>query len=78
IFSPMHQPFLNVYTISGLFTDDAGFDVCLGLQTLLELKCCVDLNSRALRLHRSEQELPFLDPAACSQCHHHDNNNKNM
>ncbi|XP_050963744.1 nuclear receptor-interacting protein 2 [Labeo rohita] len=57
--------------------EDATFDVCLGLQTLLELKCCVDLNSRVLRLHSTEQELPFLDPPACSQCHHHDNN-KNM
>ncbi|XP_065124561.1 nuclear receptor-interacting protein 2 [Paramisgurnus dabryanus] len=58
-------------------TEDSAFDVCLGLQTLLELKCCVDLNSRVLRLHSTEQELPFLDPPACSQCHHHDNN-KNM
>uniref|UniRef100_A0A673IKS1 Nuclear receptor-interacting protein 3-like n=1 Tax=Sinocyclocheilus rhinocerous TaxID=307959 RepID=A0A673IKS1_9TELE len=40
-------------------------------------QCCVDLNSRVLRLHSTEQELPFLDPPACSQCHHHDNN-KNM
>ncbi|XP_067282970.1 nuclear receptor-interacting protein 2 [Pseudorasbora parva] len=57
--------------------EDATFEVCLGLQTLLELKCCVDLNSRVLRLHSTEQELPFLDPPASSQCHHHDNN-KNM
>ncbi|XP_059361243.1 nuclear receptor-interacting protein 2-like [Carassius carassius] len=57
--------------------EDATFEVCLGLQTLLELKCCVDLNSRVLRIHSTEQELPFLDPPACSQCHHHDNN-KNM
>ncbi|XP_051974890.1 nuclear receptor-interacting protein 2-like [Xyrauchen texanus] len=56
--------------------EDATFEVCLGLQTLLELKCCVDLNSRVLRLHSTEEELPFLDPP-CSQCHHHDNN-KNM
>uniref|UniRef100_A0A672NKW0 Nuclear receptor-interacting protein 2-like n=1 Tax=Sinocyclocheilus grahami TaxID=75366 RepID=A0A672NKW0_SINGR len=40
-------------------------------------QCCVDLNSRVLRLHSTEQELPFLDPPACSQCHHHDSN-KNM
>uniref|UniRef100_A0A671MAY6 Nuclear receptor-interacting protein 2-like n=1 Tax=Sinocyclocheilus anshuiensis TaxID=1608454 RepID=A0A671MAY6_9TELE len=40
-------------------------------------QCCVDLNSRVLRLHSTKQELPFLDPPACSQCHHHDNN-KNM
>lgn len=57
--------------------EDATFEVCLGLQTLLELKCCVDLKSRVLRLHSPEQELPFLDAPACSQCHHHDNN-KNM
>ncbi|XP_059367191.1 nuclear receptor-interacting protein 2 [Carassius carassius] len=57
--------------------EDATFEVCLGLQTLLELKCCVDLNSRVLRLHSTEQELPFLDPPASSLCHHHDNN-KNM
>ncbi|KAA0721021.1 Nuclear receptor-interacting protein 2 [Triplophysa tibetana] len=57
--------------------EDATFEVSLGLQTLLELKCCVDLNSRVLRLHSTEQALPFLDSPACSQCHHHDNN-KNM
>ncbi|XP_026104354.1 nuclear receptor-interacting protein 2-like isoform X2 [Carassius auratus] len=57
--------------------EDATFELRLGLQTLLELKCCVDLNSRVLRLHSTEQELPFLDPPASSLCHHHDNN-KNM
>ncbi|XP_051976243.1 nuclear receptor-interacting protein 2-like [Xyrauchen texanus] len=57
--------------------EDDTFEVCLGLQTLLEIKCCVDLNSRVLHLYSTKEELPFLDPPVCSQCHHHDNN-KNM
>ncbi|XP_053346532.1 nuclear receptor-interacting protein 2 [Clarias gariepinus] len=58
-------------------TDDEAFELCLGLQTLLELKCCVDLNSRVLRLHSNGEELPFLETPTCSQCHHRDNN-KNL
>ncbi|XP_062374145.1 nuclear receptor-interacting protein 2 [Sardina pilchardus] len=58
-------------------TDDEAFELCLGLQTLLELKCCVDLDSRVLRLQASGEELPFLDASAHhSQCHH--DNNKNL
>ncbi|XP_063074033.1 nuclear receptor-interacting protein 2 [Engraulis encrasicolus] len=63
---------------SAQLTDDEGFDLCLGLQTLLELKCCVDLSSRVLRLQASGEEVPFLDVSSDqhSQCHH--DNNKNM
>ncbi|MCJ8736259.1 hypothetical protein PDJAM_G00256870 [Pangasius djambal] len=57
--------------------DDETFELSLGLQTLLELKCCVDLNSRVLRLHSSGEELPFLKTPTRSQCHHRDNN-KNL
>ncbi|XP_076862918.1 nuclear receptor-interacting protein 2 isoform X2 [Brachyhypopomus gauderio] len=56
---------------------DEAFDLCLGLQTLLDLKCCVDLNTRVLRLHNSGEELPFLETPACSRCHRHDSN-KNL
>ncbi|KAI5100223.1 nuclear receptor-interacting protein 2 [Silurus meridionalis] len=58
-------------------TDDETFELCLGLHTLLELKCCVDLNSRVLRLHSSGDELPFLETSTPRQCHHRDNN-KNL
>ncbi|MCI4382138.1 hypothetical protein PGIGA_G00260160 [Pangasianodon gigas] len=57
--------------------DDEAFELSLGLQTLLELKCCVDLNSRVLRLHSNGEELPFLKTPTRSQCHHRDNN-KNL
>ncbi|KAG7324212.1 hypothetical protein KOW79_012228 [Hemibagrus wyckioides] len=57
--------------------DDEASELCLGLQTLLELKCCVDLNSRLLRLHGTGEELPFLETPTRSQCHHRDNN-KNL
>lgn len=62
---------------SAQVTDDEAFELCLGLQTLLELKCCVDLSTRVLRLQASGEELPFLDASAHhSQCHH--DNNKNL
>ncbi|XP_028811281.1 nuclear receptor-interacting protein 2 [Denticeps clupeoides] len=61
---------------SARVTDDDVFELCLGLQTLLELKCCVDLGSRVLRLQGSGEELPFLETSAYSQCHH--DNNKNL
>ncbi|XP_076153070.1 nuclear receptor-interacting protein 2 [Alosa pseudoharengus] len=62
---------------SAQVTDDEAFELCLGLQTMLELKCCVDLDSRVLRLQASGDELPFLDTSAHhSQCHH--DNNKNL
>lgn len=57
--------------------DDEAFEIRLGLHTLLELKCCVDLNARVLRFHSTGQELPFLETPACSQYHHHDDN-KNL
>ncbi|KAF4080958.1 hypothetical protein AMELA_G00155440 [Ameiurus melas] len=57
--------------------DDEAFELCLGLQTLLEIKCCVDLNSRVLRLHSNGEELPFLKTPTRTQCHHRDSN-KNL
>ncbi|XP_036157967.1 nuclear receptor-interacting protein 2 [Myotis myotis] len=35
-------------------------EFCLGLQTLLSLKCCIDLEHRVLRLKAPFPELPFL------------------
>ncbi|KAL0962897.1 hypothetical protein UPYG_G00346870 [Umbra pygmaea] len=58
-------------------TEDEMFELCLGLQTLQDLKCCVDLSRRVLKLHGSGEELPFLEPPLVSQCHHHDTN-KNL
>ncbi|XP_024228551.1 nuclear receptor-interacting protein 2 [Oncorhynchus tshawytscha] len=55
-------------------TEDEVFELCLGLQTLQELKCCVDLSSRVLKLQGSGEELPFLEPPLVSQCHHQDSN----
>ncbi|CAB1345958.1 unnamed protein product [Coregonus sp. 'balchen'] len=55
-------------------TEDEVFELCLGLQTLQELRCCMDLSSRVLKLQGSGEELPFLEPPLVSQCHHHDSN----
>ncbi|KAI4888471.1 hypothetical protein NFI96_015926 [Prochilodus magdalenae] len=57
--------------------DDEAFELRLGLHTLLELKCCVDLNARVLCLHGTGEELPFLETPSSSQCHRHDDN-KNL
>uniref|UniRef100_A0A3B3S7W1 Nuclear receptor interacting protein 2 n=1 Tax=Paramormyrops kingsleyae TaxID=1676925 RepID=A0A3B3S7W1_9TELE len=54
------------------------FDLCLGLQTLLELKCCVDLHGRVLRIHGSGEELPFLETYMESLCHPDNNKNPTM
>ncbi|XP_008257882.1 nuclear receptor-interacting protein 2 [Oryctolagus cuniculus] len=35
-------------------------DLCLGLSTLLSLKCCIDLEHGVLRLKAPSSELPFL------------------
>ncbi|KAB1254201.1 Nuclear receptor-interacting protein 2 [Camelus dromedarius] len=35
-------------------------ELCLGLQTLLALKCCIDLERGVLRLRAPFSELPFL------------------
>ncbi|XP_004596395.2 nuclear receptor-interacting protein 2 isoform X2 [Ochotona princeps] len=40
--------------------DAEGPDLCLGLQTLLSLKCCIDLEQGVLRLKAASSELPFL------------------
>ncbi|CAG5927368.1 unnamed protein product [Menidia menidia] len=60
---------------SAYVKEDEAFELCLGLQTLLELKCCLDLGSRALRLRGCGQELPFLNPSTDSQCQHDTNEN---
>lgn len=60
---------------SAYVQDEEMFELCLGLQTLMELKCCVDLDSRVLRLQGSSEELPFLDSSAEAQCQHDSNKN---
>ncbi|KAM3859120.1 nuclear receptor-interacting protein 2 [Diretmus argenteus] len=60
---------------SAFVKEDEAFELCLGLQTLLELKCCLDLSSRVLKLQGSGEELPFLKPPSDSQCHHDTNEN---
>ncbi|XP_033846283.1 nuclear receptor-interacting protein 2 [Periophthalmus magnuspinnatus] len=55
--------------------DDETFELCLGLQTLMELKCCLDLNSRVLKLGGCSDELPFLDPSCDAQYQHDSNKN---
>ncbi|KAL6116663.1 nrip2 [Pungitius sinensis] len=44
-------------------TEDEAFEVRLGLQTLLDLKCCLDLSTRVLKLRGLGEELPFLNPS---------------
>lgn len=60
---------------SAYVQDDDTFELCLGLQTLMELKCCVDLGSRVLKLQGSCEELQFLDTSADAQCQHDSNKN---
>lgn len=60
---------------SAYVQEDETFELCLGLQTLMELKCCVDLNSRVLKLHGCSEELPFLNPSTDGQCQHDTNKN---
>ncbi|XP_029902255.1 nuclear receptor-interacting protein 2 [Myripristis murdjan] len=60
---------------SAYVKEDEAFELCLGLQTLLELKCCLDLSSRVLKLQDCGEELPFLKPQSDSQCHHDTNEN---
>ncbi|KAG7225569.1 hypothetical protein INR49_004975, partial [Caranx melampygus] len=60
---------------SAYVKEDEAFELCLGLQTLLELKCCLDLSSRVLKLQGCGDELPFLNPSTDSQCHHDTNEN---
>lgn len=60
---------------SAYVQDDETFELCLGLQTLMELKCCVDLDSRVLKLQGSSEELLFLDTSADAQCQHDSNKN---
>ncbi|XP_009510381.1 nuclear receptor-interacting protein 2 [Phalacrocorax carbo] len=45
---------------SALVVDDEMLDFCIGLQTLLSLKCCIDLEEGVLRFKALSQELPFL------------------
>ncbi|XP_029318137.1 nuclear receptor-interacting protein 2 [Cottoperca gobio] len=58
---------------SAFVKEDEAYELCLGLQTLLELKCCVDLSSRVLKLQACGEELPFLNPS--SLCQHDTNEN---
>lgn len=60
---------------SAYVKEDEAFELCLGLQTLLELKCCLDLSSRVLKLQGCDEELPFLNPSTDSQCQHDTNEN---
>ncbi|XP_030644322.1 nuclear receptor-interacting protein 2 [Chanos chanos] len=60
---------------SAQVTEDEEFELSLGLQTLQELKCCVDLNSKVLRLQTTGEELPFLDTPTQSLCHRDKNKN---
>ncbi|NXH18173.1 NRIP2 protein, partial [Bucco capensis] len=45
---------------SALVVDDEMLELCIGLQTLLSLKCCIDLEEGVLRCKALSQELPFL------------------
>ncbi|XP_050566073.1 nuclear receptor-interacting protein 2 isoform X2 [Cygnus atratus] len=45
---------------SALVVDDEMLEFCIGLQTLLSLKCCIDLEEGALRFKTLNQDLPFL------------------
>ncbi|KAF1372201.1 hypothetical protein PFLUV_G00262740 [Perca fluviatilis] len=60
---------------SAYVKEDEAFELCLGLQTLLELKCSLDLSSRVLKLQGCGEELPFLNASTDSQCQHDTNEN---
>ncbi|XP_031714938.1 nuclear receptor-interacting protein 2 [Anarrhichthys ocellatus] len=60
---------------SAFVKEDEACELCLGLQTLLELKCCLDLSSRVLKLQGCGEELPFLNPSTDSQCQRDPNEN---
>lgn len=60
---------------SALVQEDEAFELRLGLQTLLELQCCLDLSRRLLKLQGSGDELPFLNPPVDTQCQHDTNEN---
>ncbi|KAM9388193.1 nuclear receptor-interacting protein 2 [Phaethornis superciliosus] len=45
---------------SALVVDDEMLEFSIGLQTLLSLKCCIDLEEGVLRFKALSQELPFL------------------
>ncbi|XP_061839656.1 nuclear receptor-interacting protein 2 [Nerophis lumbriciformis] len=53
----------RTFQCSALVQEDDTLELSLGLQTLLQLKCCLDLNSRVLKLGGGGEELPFLSPA---------------
>ncbi|XP_028256700.1 nuclear receptor-interacting protein 2 [Parambassis ranga] len=60
---------------SAYVKEDEAYELCLGLQTLLELKCSLDLSRRVLKLQGCGEELPFLNPSNDSQCRHDTNEN---
>ncbi|XP_074858801.1 nuclear receptor-interacting protein 2 isoform X2 [Carettochelys insculpta] len=45
---------------SALVVDDEMLEFSFGLQTLLSLKCCIDLEEGVLRLKALSEELPFI------------------
>lgn len=60
---------------SAYVKEDEEFELCLGLQTLLELKCCLDMNSRVLKLRGGGEQLPFLNTVSGGRCQHDTNEN---
>ncbi|XP_034382424.1 nuclear receptor-interacting protein 2 isoform X2 [Cyclopterus lumpus] len=60
---------------SAYVKEDEAVELCLGLQTLLELKCRLDLGSRVLKLQGYGDELPFLNPSTDSRCQRDTNEN---
>ncbi|XP_068611528.1 nuclear receptor-interacting protein 2 [Brachionichthys hirsutus] len=60
---------------SAYVKEDETFELCLGLQTLLELKCCLDFSRQVLKLQGCDEELPFLSPSSDSRRRHDTNKN---
>lgn len=66
---------------SAYVKEDETFELCLGLQTLLDLQCCLDFSRQVLKLQSvdedgsGEDQLPFLTPPSDSQCQHDTNEN---
>nr|XP_057922997.1 nuclear receptor-interacting protein 2 [Doryrhamphus excisus] len=61
---------------SALVQEDQTFELSLGLQTLLQLQCCLDLNNRVLKLGGDDagEELPFLGLADHPPSEKHNHN----
>ncbi|KAG2468909.1 nuclear receptor-interacting protein 2 [Polypterus senegalus] len=52
---------------SALVVENETFELCLGLETLLNLKCCIDLERGFLKLGKSDEEIPFLEMSSEAQ-----------